>query len=68
MLKEGDVIYFEEAGHIYSGHVINLTKDTFQIDSYGSCCEGHCTIGRDQIGIRFFTTKEELQRLFEIND
>ena len=60
MLKEGDEVFFEEGGHIYSGHVMNLTEKDFQIDSYGCCCEGHCTISRDQIGRTIFLKEEDV--------
>lgn len=62
IIKEGDEIFFEENGQIYSGNVINLTEETFELDSYGCCCEGHCSISLSQLGRTFFTSKEQIEK------
>ena len=62
MLKNGDILYFEEEGHIFSGKVKNLAKETFEIEGYGCCCEDGCAISRSMIGYTFFLDRSELDR------
>lgn len=63
-MKNGQVVYFIEGGHIYSGNVVNMQEKqdgyTFQIESYGAC-EGPWVISSDQIGKTIFLTDKEAQ-------
>lgn len=58
-LQDGDVLYFCEEGHIHSGKAMNVTENTFQLDSYGGC-EGFYTISRHELGRNFFKKKEDV--------
>lgn len=66
MIKEGDEIYFEENGQIYSAKVINLTDTTFELDEFGSC-DGNLRIDRSMIGYGYYTNREELERRIEFS-
>lgn len=63
-MKNGQVVYFIENGHVYSGSIVNMQKqqdgDTFQIENYGAC-EGLWVISSDQVGRTIFLTEKEAQ-------
>lgn len=58
-IKDGDTVYFVEQGHVYSGKAINVTENTFQIDSYGGC-EGYYTISKYELGRNFFLNRDDV--------
>ncbi|MDO5293923.1 MAG: hypothetical protein Q4F05_14385 [bacterium] len=62
IVRNGDIIYYEEDGRIHWGKVKNLTESTFQVENFGCCCEGDSTISRDMIGYTFFLEREELEK------
>lgn len=62
---EGQIIYYIEEGHIYSGKAIHLQNRedgfTFQIEGYGAC-EGPWLISSEQVGRTVFLSEEEAQK------
>lgn len=58
-IKDGDTIFFVEAGHVYNGKAMNVTKESFQLDCYGGC-EGIYTISMDELGRNYFLKREDV--------
>lgn len=47
---------------------INVTKSTFEIENYGYCCEGNCSINQSMIRYTYFLTEEECRKRGAIDD